>query len=815
MIKRIIKGIVLAVFFAGALLISNYVMNRGTDDKIMTMGEPTLPVVSFTVSGQEINLLSGYVDQMDVTAMRDTITPLESNGTLQAEIAENGNKISKISYKVYSLDGADTYAEGKVKEEDGKVTLELGTALDQSAQEAVLKLTLTLGSGEAQKKVNYFTRIEKPDEITAWKCLTFAKDFHAKALDQSDEDTLSMYLEPGEESDNTTYQTVNIHSDITHIQWGDLNPEIVGDVQWSLKESNSVYTSILAKYQVRCQDDKEETARYNVKEFFRIRSVGDTIYLLDYNRDLQEVFSSSRSVMDQKGILLGIVPEDVPYETNKKDSILAFVQNRTLWMYNKKNEELTKVFSFAEEDTQDVRSLNDQHAVRIISMDDHGNIAFAVYGYMNRGEHEGEVGVGIYYFNVDSNLIQEKGFIPSTKSFAIAEDELGKMVYYNHAQELLYVLADQVLYRIDLDKNQQEVLAKGLEAGKYAVSDDGHQLAYQTDGEKDAAKEIRVMDLSSGDEYSVKAAKNEAVRPLGFLNGDFIYGILRTSDAGKTASGEKTTPMYQLEIHDSKNKKIAEYSFADQGIYISDILIEGNMVTLNRLAKAGEIYNVTSQEYITNNVEKKDTKISLTSYSSEKLGKQYRFTFAEGIEKTEVKLLQPDQQVAENALTIVLKGKDDRVKYYVYGMGELVGIYDKAGYAIQKAEKISGVVISSEQAYVWEKGNRDLVYSIDDVAVTKESGESSLEACERYMKAYEAEKTDLTGCTLDQVLYVINKGCPVIALTSADHAILMTGYSKTDITYSDPDTGASQTVTMDEMNAMVAGSGNTFIGYIK
>ena len=43
----------------------------------------------------------------------------------------------------------------------------------------------------------------------------------------------------------------------------------------------------------------------------------------------------------------------------------------------------------------------------------------------------------------------------------------------------------------------------------------------------------------------------------------------------------------------------------------------------------------------------------------------------------------------------------------------------------------------------------------------------------------------------------------------------MTGYSKTDITYSDPDTGASQTVTMDEMNAMVAGSGNTFIGYIK
>ncbi len=28
--------------------------------------------------------------------------------------------------------------------------------------------------------------------------LHLQKDFHAKALDQSDEDTLSMYLEPGE-----------------------------------------------------------------------------------------------------------------------------------------------------------------------------------------------------------------------------------------------------------------------------------------------------------------------------------------------------------------------------------------------------------------------------------------------------------------------------------------------------------------------------------------------------------------------------------------------------------------------------------------
>ena len=63
---------------------------------------------------------------------------------------------------------------------------------------------------------------------------------------------MELRLEPNEESDNTTYQTVNIHSDITHIQWGSLDPQLIGEVEWSIKESNSVYTSILAKYQVSC-----------------------------------------------------------------------------------------------------------------------------------------------------------------------------------------------------------------------------------------------------------------------------------------------------------------------------------------------------------------------------------------------------------------------------------------------------------------------------------------------------------------------------------------------------------------------------------
>ena len=82
------------------------------------------------------------------------------------------------------------------------------------------------------------------------------------------------------------------------------------------------------------------------------------------------------------------------------------------------------------------------------------------------------------------------------------------------------------------------------------------------------------------------------------------------------------------------------------------------------------------------------------------------------------------------------------------------------------------------------------------------------------MESYEAHQINLTGCTLDQVLYVINRGCPVIALINTDHAVLLTGYTTTDITYIDPNDGESHTVPMSTMEKQTEDGGNVFIGYI-
>ena len=390
------------------------------------------------------------------------------------------------------------------------------------------------------------------------------------------------------------------------------------------------------------------------------------------------------------------------------------------------------------------------------------------------------------------------------------------MVYYSQEQDVLYVLAGGTLYQTDLKEEEPDVLAEGITEDQYTLSEDGSRIAYQSSADQEeGVNGIQVLDLQSGEGYTVEAADGEKVRPLGFVNSDFVYGKSHSEDSGTSPTGGEITPMYEVEIRDSNNKEKAKYAFTDQGLFITDILIEGNLLTLDRVQKDGDRYITASPEYVTNNEERQDTKLTLETYTTDIAGTEIRLTFADGIEDTEPELTGADLVSEREPLELTFENDEDAGKFYVYGMGRLAAVCESAGEAVQKAEQVSGVVVSSDQAYVWEKGNRDLVYSTEAAAFAKEGEETSLEACERYMESYDAQRVDLTGCTLDQVLYVINRGCPLIALTSADHAVLIIGYSTTDITYIDPDSGAVNTVGINEMETMAESGGNVFIGYIR
>lgn len=833
--KRVITVVVLLLVFIAALTGFSIILNQGTDDMTADMGSAKLPVISFEESGYSVNPLAGYTQEMDIPTMRDQILPISVGTSVTADIQGYQGKIHSFKYEIMTLDGKDVLKSETISEVSNTVKLELGDSISDG-KEKVLRITLVT---ENEEKIYYYMRVVRAAEFNVQQCLEFAEYFHKTAMEEGSIAELEDYYSTDGAPEGNGLQRVTLASDLKNIGWRDLKVQTVGDIIWEIKESNETYTSVMLKYQVKAGEEEKQGDFYHVTEFFKVRFLRGRASLESYERTMNEVFEGKEKNFSKNGVLLGLTDDNVSYVTNEKGDHISFVQEREVWHYDKEENRISLLFSFADAENDDIRNYKDDHAVRILDMDGKGNTVFAVYGYMNRGEHEGQTGAAIYYYNIEDGYVQEKAFISSRNSGAIVQQRLSNLTYYNKTSNTLYAVFEGTLYRINLKTQEKEVIQEHLKEGQYVFSANGKYVAYQKNGNLKDADCIEVWNLEKEKNFLVEVPQEELIRPLGFVKEDIVYGVGRESDAGKNAAGEELIPFYKLEIRNGKNEVAKSYQV--DGIYIRDAWVSDNMITMERAVKNGNGYKNTTQDSITNNEEKKEKEIQLEKISSKSKGFQMRLTDENGIADRNPKLLKPKQMLFERAVMIDFEKAELEGSYYVYGLGKLQGIYDKAGIAIGKADTVRGVVVTSNQTKMWERGNRMLSYQIEDISpLAVNPGESSLSACLRQMFSYEqqnvnvqaelskgksvldllgeysgGEAVDLTGCTLEQLCYLVGKGTPVLAMTGMDRAILLTGYSEDSFTYIDPSSGKKVTAEEKEVKKMTAGSQNAFYGYVK
>lgn len=833
--KRVITVVVLLLVFIAALTGFSIILNQGTDDMTADMGSAKLPVISFEESGYSVNPLAGYTQEMDIPTMRDQILPISVGTSVTADIQGYQGKIHSFKYEIMTLDGKDVLKSETISEVSNTVKLELGDSISDG-KEKVLRITLVT---ENEEKIYYYMRVVRAAEFNVQQCLEFAEYFHKTAMEEGSIAELEDYYSTDGAPEGNGLQRVTLASDLKNIGWRDLKVQTVGDIIWEIKESNETYTSVMLKYQVKAGEEEKQGDFYHVTEFFKVRFLRGRASLESYERTMNEVFEGKEKNFSKNGVLLGLTDDNVSYVTNEKGDHISFVQEREVWHYDKEENRISLLFSFADAENDDIRNYKDDHAVRILDMDGKGNTVFAVYGYMNRGEHEGQTGAAIYYYNIEDGYVQEKAFISSRNSGAIVQQRLSNLTYYNKTSNTLYAVFEGTLYRINLKTQEKEVIQEHLKEGQYVFSANGKYVAYQKNGNLKDADCIEVWNLEKEKHFLVEVPQEELIRPLGFVKEDIVYGVGRESDAGKNAAGEELIPFYKLEIRNGKNEVVKSYQV--DGIYIRDAWVADNMITMERAVKNGNGYKNTTQDSITNNEEKKEKEIQLEKISSKSKGFQMRLTDENGIADRNPKLLKPKQMLFERAVMIDFEKAELEGSYYVYGLGKLQGIYDKAGIAIGKADTVRGVVVTSNQTKMWERGNRMLSYQIEDISpLAVNPGESSLSACLRQMFSYEqqnvnvqaelskgksvldllgeysgGEAVDLTGCTLEQLCYLVGKGTPVLAMTGMDRAILLTGYSEDSFTYIDPSSGKKVTAEEKEVKKMTAGSQNAFYGYVK
>ena len=215
----------------------------------------------------------------------------------------------------------------------------------------------------------------------------------------------------------------------------------------------------------------KQTDYYRVKEYYRVRYTPDRMYLLDFERTMEQVFDEEAPAYVNDKIVLGITGDSVTLQESAGGNAFAFTVADKLYCYNVADNKLARLFSFYgnTEELTDERSAYNHHDIRVLTVDETGNTIFLVYGYMNRGRHEGCVGVVLYVYNSIANTVEELAYIPYDKSYELLKTDIEELSYLSRTGNY-YFMMDGSVYSVDLQSLEVETVVTGLKEGGYHVS---------------------------------------------------------------------------------------------------------------------------------------------------------------------------------------------------------------------------------------------------------------------------------------------------------------------------------------------------------
>lgn len=844
MLKHIYRAIILVVIFAGSLYYFSrdikevvFVNNNTTD-----MEGATFPLVTIKTGDETINMLHGYSSNMAANVIREAVTPLNTDQSFEVQFDKDGPEIKKLNYEVREFSGnrlleSDSVSVFETNGDKQTARVKLNAEL-ASGKEYAVKITLISSKSE---KIYYYMRVKVYQSAYLSDKLNFVMSFHNAIMNKDTGESIIQYLEPSQNADNTSLAYVNINSSFDLICWGKLSPTVITDIVPTVREIYQETASIELNYYVEAKVAGVKE-KYRVTEFYRVRYSPDRMYLLNYERHMEALFDTSLASVSKSEFKLGITDnQEIPYKAGIDSSKLAFVRDGELFFYDLLQNDMTKVFSFRNKTKDYLRDYYDQHDIRILSLDAEGNMDFLVYGYMNRGQYEGRVGVILYRFIRAENRIEELVYIPVDEPYQSLKENLGELSYLS-SSNIFYLQIYNTVYSYNLTTRNLSEIASGIEKSQVILLPDADCAVWQESSDIKSSENICIMNLETGDKNIISAKTGYNIKLLGKIDSNIIYGYVKSKDIAVQADGSLIVPLSSVEIA-SIDKQVLK-SYKKKGYYITDISVNNNVIELKRVRKDSSQGWVKASEDDILNMEKTVTPyIGISSRTTKQALKEYYITLPEGFEMKSVpkEATTVNTVISQDPTVRLTNTALKQLYYYPYITGGIAGAYEDAAEAIGIARDGIGVVCDSNHQLVWERGVRQSSCTISgfkDITATVSSGNSvtrCLIAVLKYQgvpeskiniksgkkQAYDILKkysiytpVRLTGITLDDALYYVTEGRPVIAMTNSQHAVVIYGYDTFNITVYDPINGSSVKMGIKDSTKLFENAGNVFISYL-
>lgn len=849
--------IILTVIFFGALYFfsRNYLVVRNFDLTADTTGmaEATLPNISLVVGDDEINRIYGYSANLDWTLNRETITPIGKDKSFVVRVEENGMTVRRLKYELFDVDSGMLLDSGTISALTSEKVQE-GNDSDKTVKTAKIKLNAELTEGteysvkitlvtSSSKRVYYYTRVKLYNNGHLAEKLDYVRWFRESALNKINRESVEKNLETKSNSDTTSFAHADIHSSWEMVSWGELQPRIVAELPPTVTDFYEGTASIVLSYVVE-MDAGSGPEQFLVRELFRFLYTDIRTYLYNYEREVETIYDVNHTSLAKDDLKLGITADTgMEILSTGNTDYVAFVRNRELWSYDRQENEMTRVFSFRSEGETNLMELYDAHDIKLLTLRQNGDMDFLVYGYMNRGEYEGRVGIILYRYYRDEARVEEQMYIPVNTTYQLLKGEVNEFVYMS-SYDVLYFTIYNTIYSYNLTTKVLQVLAEEIPAENVVFLKEMKHVVWQHT-EEIGSDRFTVMDLESGKTDVIGAGAGELICLLGKIDNNLVYGYARTADVAQHFDGTRIVPMYRVVIADLTGTVFKEYS--QPGYYVTQTLFEDNVIHLTRVKKderIGEGYTAAAADAIQNRKDSVTPSVYVTGRVTELAKTEYYITFPGNVAIDEIPELKtvPFTVLSSDPTVRITASETLPERYLTYSFGKVVFSSRNPVDAIRRADEDEsvGAVINSRGKIIWERGvkaNRTTITGISPAVMVP--GQSALQNALKMVFSYEGFDIDVSGITvesqsvsewigqylkvsalelkgasLDEVLYYVYKKYPVIALLGEDKVYLIVGYDQTAVEVMDPVFRSTKKIEIEQATELFEESGNVFFTYV-
>lgn len=788
------------VLVMSVVVIRGFVIGKQQQEsEISTMAKASIPTITMKYQEERLNCIQGYAQRM--TLVERVLTPLDEDNRLTIEIGETPHEIVAVEY-VISHDGTaieERRTEKLTRSGDvQKATLDLSKGVTTKEQYQLEILLVT----DEEENFYYYTDVAHSEKLDPLEVIGFVEDFCTSTFSKKESDNIIPYIESDDTGDNTTLQHVDIHSSYDQITWGKLDVKMCSQPILNLLELNDTEAMVSLDYQVSAPEDEETNSYYLVHEYYRIRRSSYRMHLLEYDRELTQTFVGTKASFEGSAITLGILPQDVSYVNSEDGGFVAFVQAGELWLYEIKGNRLYRIFSLQDIEREDKRSFMQDYEIRILQVDDKGAVNFAVYGYCNRGTYEGKVCMQLCSYTKTSNTYEIRYVLEDTCSAQLFCQQIQKLIYL--ADNDFYYYYQNAVHHVNLGTGQETVLVENLDMQALTASDDGRRIAWVEDLDK--AVTIYQMDLDTGEQMIINGQEGTYLRPIGYVNEDFAYGIAKKEAVKPGTSGELWFPMYSVVICDKKGTVIKDYT--DETQLVVGGYTTKEMIHLNRVkpAAGGMGYLSGQAHQIVSSQETKNPRVTVGTTTNARKQKQMQLVFATSHAANVIHRYTGEEVVYPAMVQKKAEGSASQSGFYVYRKGKLAEYFIHSRDAMVYAEDNNGVVKSADlrtivYARVPAERYQQEGLPVFDATILQQATEKGLVSLWQE-KQPDASVYDATGIPLESTKQLVEDGWSVLVQTGAAEYYLLTGYTKDTFTLYQPVNGQTGILAAQQLDGL-------------